>query len=120
LLAVPSGFLLASLAAPAPTAAIAAIAFIAAIGLSIDDAVWFTVFQQRIPEHAMSRISSFDWFGSVALNPVGYAVIGPLAEHLGVAATLACAAGVNSAIGLALLLVPAVRAIEDRPLAEPG
>ena len=39
--------------------------------------LWMTSLQRNVPEHALSRISSFDWLGSVALNPVGYALIGP-------------------------------------------
>jgi MFS family permease len=112
LLAAPSGAILAMLALPAPTVVIAAVALFASACLSIDDTVWSTVLQQQIPPHAISRIASIDWFGSVALNPIGYALVAPLAAHAGVSATLACAAVLNSSVGLALLAVPAVRTLD--------
>jgi MFS family permease len=117
LLSVPSGAILALLAIPAPTAAIAAVALAASACLALDDTVWTTVLQQKIPPHAISRIASIDWFGSVALNPIGYALVAPLAHHAGVSTTLALAAGINSSVGLVLLAVPAVRALDATPVA---
>jgi hypothetical protein len=115
LLAVPPGGVLLALAAPAPLAVIAAIAFVSYACLAIDDAVWFTTFQQQIPEHAISRISSYDWLGSVALNPIGYALVGPLAEAIGVTKTLVVAGVLNAATGLALLAIPTVRSLRSEP-----
>jgi MFS family permease len=117
LLSVPSGAILALLAIPAPTAAIAAVALAASACLALDDTVWTTVLQQKIPPHAISRIASIDWFGSVALNPIGYALVAPLAHHAGVSTTLALAAAINSSVGLVLLAVPAVRALDATPVA---
>ena len=59
----------------------------------------------------MSRISSFDWFGSVALNPVGYVLVGPLSEVVGVASALYLSAAVNVSATLVVLAMPSVRAI---------
>jgi MFS family permease len=115
LLMVPPGGVVLALAVPAPVVAIAAIGLLANAGLAIGDAVWFTTFQQKIPEHAISRISSFDWLGSVALNPIGYALIGPLAAAVGVTTTLVVAGVLNSIVGLALLAVPAVRSLRSEP-----
>jgi hypothetical protein len=67
--------------------------------------------QEKIPEHALSRVSSFDWFGSVALNPVGYALVGPLSEALGVGSALVLAGALNLGSTLAMLLVPSVRGL---------
>ena len=67
----------------ARTAVIAGTAFIAAVALTIGNVVWFSTLQRHIPEHAISRISSFDWLGSVVFNPLGYALIGPLAVAFG-------------------------------------
>ena len=52
-------------------------------GFAFGDTPWMTALQRNVPEHALSRISSFDWLGSVALNPIGYALIGPLAVAIG-------------------------------------
>ena len=76
----------AALALGFPTWAIADFSFAGGAGLAIHIALWFTVFQQHIPEHARSRVSSYDALFSLALVPVGYAVVGPLAEAIGVVA----------------------------------
>jgi hypothetical protein len=36
-----------------------------------------------VPPHTLSRVSAYDWMGSLALLPVGYLLAGPLAEALG-------------------------------------
>jgi len=85
--------------------------FLAGLGLSLHLTLWFTVFQQNVPEHAQSRVSSYDALGSFVLIPVSFAVVGPVAALLGNETTLAGAAAVNAAcIGL-MLLIPSVWAI---------
>jgi MFS family permease len=106
---VPAGVLLATLSVPLALAVIASTAFAVGAGLSISETLWATALQRNVPEHALSRISSFDWFGSVALNPIGYVIVGPLAVTIGVAETLAVAAALNLAATLGVLLVPSVR-----------
>ncbi len=54
------------------------------------------------------------------LNPIGYALIGPLAARLGISAVLIACAVLNGAIGIGLLLVPAVRNLRWDPAEEPG
>ncbi len=111
LLCVPTAVLLALLGAAAPVALLCVASLVAAVGLTSGDIIWFTTFQLWVPEHLMSRLSSFDWFGSVALNPLGYALVGPLANALGVANTLYLAAGLNAVVSVAVASSPAVRAI---------
>ncbi len=76
-----------------------------------------TALQRNVPENALSRISSFDWLGSVALNPIGYALIGPIAASLGTSETLAIAAVLNMLVCVGVVLVPSVRAVG---MNEPG
>ena len=64
---------------------IALTGFVTGIGFAFGGAIWMSTLQRFVPEHALSRISSFDWLGSVALNPIGYALIGPLAVAFGTA-----------------------------------
>lgn len=108
-LVLPVGAQLALLGLGAPVAAVAAVAFAAGTGLALGDAVWFTTLQQQVPEHALSRISSIDWLGSLVLNPVGYALVGPLAGWTSAEAVLLACAAVNASVSLALLAVPSVR-----------
>ncbi len=57
--------------------------FVAGVGVALFDVWWHTALQQRIPAHALSRVSSYDWMGSLALLPLGYLLAGPLGEALG-------------------------------------
>jgi MFS family permease len=109
LLCLPIAGLLALLGAAAPVAVLCAVGFLASLGLTCGDIIWFTTFQREVPDHLMSRLSSFDWFGSVALNPIGYALIGPFANHFGVATTLYLAGAANAAVTIAVSSSPAVR-----------
>jgi MFS family permease len=118
LLAVPMAGMLALLGGAAPVWVIAAAGLVAAACLTTTDVFLTTTLQQKVPAHAISRISSFDWFGSVALNPVGYALIGPLSGSIGVSTTLYLAAVLNAAVAIGIALVPSVRAV--RPGAEPA
>jgi MFS family permease len=115
LLCVPIAFLLALLGAAAPVPLLCAAALFASWGLTCGDIIWFTAFQLHVPDHLMSRLSSFDWFGSVALNPIGYALIGPLANTLGVSRTLYLAAAVNGLISTTVAATPAIRRLERTP-----
>jgi hypothetical protein len=112
LLVLPSGLLLASLAVPLPLIGLAVVSFAVGIGFALGNTLWMTALQRNVPEHTLSRISSFDWLGSVALNPVGYALIGPIAAAIGTAETLAVAAVLNIAVCLSVVLVPSVRSIQ--------
>ena len=89
LLVVPAGLLLLTIAVPLKVVLIAAMGFVTGIGFAFGDTLWTTALQRNVPEHALSRISSFDWLGSVALNPIGYALIGPLAVAFGTSEMLA-------------------------------
>jgi hypothetical protein len=109
LLCTPMAGVLALLGAAAPVPVLCVAGVIAALGLTLGDIVWFTTFQLKVPDHLMSRLSSFDWFGSVALNPLGYAVIGSVAAAIGVTTTLYVAAALNALASVAVALTPAVR-----------
>jgi MFS family permease len=111
LFVMPAGLLLAALAFPLPFLAIAAVGFFVGVGFALGETLYVTAFQRNIPEHALSRISSFDWFGSVALNPIGYALIGPLAAAIGTSQTLFVAAVLNVLVCGSVLLVPSVRQV---------
>jgi hypothetical protein len=100
------------LAAPAPTVAICVAASLAGAALTVLNALWATTMQEQIPARVLSRVSAFDYFGVLALRPVGLAVTGVVAAHLlGVSATLwlvAALALISAGAGLA---VPDVRRI---------
>jgi len=102
---------LVALSFPAPVWLLALVSFAGGIGLSIHLALWFTVFQREIPEHARSRVVSYDALGSFVLIPLSLGVAGPIAEAAGFRATLLGAAALNAACLLAIVALPSVRAI---------
>jgi hypothetical protein len=107
------------LAALVPLPVLVATQVIAGTTLAIHLALWFTVFQQQVPEAARSRVSSYDALGSFVLIPVGTAVAGPVAAVLGVRPTLLGAGVIILAMNLAVLTQPAVWGIRNEPAAEP-
>jgi MFS family permease len=44
---------------------------------------WETALAERVPPHLLSRVTAYDWMGSLALLPLGYVLAGPLGERLG-------------------------------------
>jgi MFS family permease len=62
---------------------------------------WETALANHIPPAALSRVSAWDWMGSLALLPIGYAVAGPLATAFGARATL----GVGGLIAFGALAI---------------
>jgi MFS family permease len=66
-----------------PLGLLAVVFVVSGAGLALFDVWWLTALAQRIPPHALSRVSSYDWMGSLALLPLGYLLAGPLGEALG-------------------------------------
>ena len=99
------------LARPFPTAAIAAAAAVGFGAMSFSNALWFTALQERIPREALSRVSSYDWLGSVVFQPAGFALAGPVAAAIGTSATLLAAAAVQASACIGAALTPAVRGL---------
>lgn len=89
----------ASFALGVPLAVVIAIAFATGFGFSLLMIWWETALARKIPPHALSRVSAYDWMGSLALLPLGYIVAGPLAGAIGPRNVL----GIGSAIGIVLL-----------------
>ena len=104
-------------AAGAPRGFLVAFFVLAGAGLALFDVWWQTALAQRIPPHALSRVSSYDWMGSLALLPLGYLLAGPMAEALGATEVLivggTLAVGI-SALGFAIPDVWRLRALSAR------
>ncbi|GAA1985740.1 MFS transporter [Microbacterium pumilum] len=54
--------------------------FVCGFGFSYGNVIWGTLLQRRVPTHMLGRISSLDFFVSLALMPLSMALAGPLAE----------------------------------------
>jgi predicted MFS family arabinose efflux permease len=100
------------LAAGAPVAVIALGALFGGVATMLGNAVWESTLQARVPAESLSRVSAYDWFGSLAFNPVGMAIWGPIAGLMGIHAALWLAAALVFASTAALLAVPAIRELQ--------
>ena len=97
------------LAAAAPVTFTAAVAAVGGAGFALCGTLWDTTLQQQVPTEVLSRVSAYDWFGSVALLPVGYALAGPMAALIGARTALFGAAAVMALEVVCVLAVPSVR-----------
>jgi MFS family permease len=108
---------LALLALRAPVVVIGAGALLAGVGNMVFNSLWETSLQQHVPPAALSRVSAYDWFGSLAFQPVGLIVAGPAAAAIGISTTLWIAAAGSLAIAALSVATPSVRRLEARPAA---
>ena len=102
---------LVALALYAPVWIVAACSLLTGAGIALHLALWFTVFQREVPEHARSRVSSYDALGSFVLIPLGMAIVGPVAAGIGIQQTLWVGFAVSLVCLLAITALPSVRAI---------
>ena len=78
---------------------------------------WITTKHRLVPRHLLGRVSSLDWFISVGLLPVSYALTVPVVEFLGPRSTLIGAGVLGAAATLAFLFLPGMRDPEElRPV----
>jgi len=115
LVGIPSALQLIALAVPLPTAAIMAVCVLGWAGLTLLNAVWFATVPQLIPADVLARATSFDWLLSIIAMPVGFAVSGPVADHIGIQPTLVAAAAIMAVPLLLIVLVPGVRSVRRTP-----
>jgi MFS family permease len=109
--AVPIALQPLGLALMAPVEVLVAIAVVAGIGIAIHLALWFTVFQQHVPEAARSRVSSYDALGSFVLVPLGSAIAGPVSSLVGIRTTLLGTFAIELAAFAIIIAQPSVWAI---------
>ena len=112
---IPMAAYVASLGLGAPVVVIAAISFVAWLGIGLSDSLWTTALQRNVPNEVLARISSYDWLGSLALNPIGFALVGPLASATSNSAVALASAFVITASSLIVLAVPSVRRLGRAP-----
>jgi hypothetical protein len=106
---------LALLAVPTSVALIAGGALLAGAALALGNSVWESTLQRHIPREALSRVSSYDWFASSALQPIGLAVWGPIAVVVGFGTALWAAAAILIVMTFTLLAVPDIRRLPASP-----
>lgn len=88
-----------------PLAFVLGLTVVAGAGIALFDVWWLTALAERIDPHLLSRVTAYDWMGSLALIPLGYLLAGPAAEALGAVEVLAGGSVLALAV-LALGLLP--------------
>jgi MFS family permease len=106
---------LAFLAAGPPVPVIAGAALLAGGGMAMTISIWESTLQRHVPGESLSRVSSYDWFGSLAFYPLGLAIWGPIAAAIGISASLWLSFGLAAAMTVALLSVPDIRHLPAAP-----
>ncbi|MEV8431382.1 MFS transporter [Streptomyces sp. HUAS 31] len=112
---LPAALPIALLAASAPVWLIAVAMFSSGVTSDVFGVLWSTTIQREVPEKALSRVSSYDWFGSLAFAPLGLLVAGPVADAIGTQKALAGCAAVIALATCAALFSPQVRNLTAPP-----
>lgn len=108
---------LALLAIEAPWPAIAGATLLTGIGIDLFSIFWDMALQAHVPNALLSRVSAWDAIGSIVLMPAAFAIVGPLADAIGVDQTLWICSGIVF-IGIsAQLLSREVRELPRLPAA---
>ncbi|HEY7621203.1 MAG TPA: MFS transporter [Solirubrobacteraceae bacterium] len=93
------------------TAGIAALELVAGACVALFFTLWDLSIQEQIPARAISRVSAYDFTVSLGLMPLGMAICGPIADAIGLHATLRWMSVIGIAAALAWLVQPSVRAV---------
>ncbi len=79
--------------------------------------LWGTLLQRRVPPAMLGRVSSLDFFVSLALMPVSMAIAGPVGDTVGIAPTFVVVGLVPTILAVGTLLIARLGADErDHPL----
>jgi MFS family permease len=75
--------------------------------------VWGTLMSSRVPPELRGRVHSLDWFVSIGLTPVSFALTGPVSAAIGVDTTLILAGVLPMLVCVVLYLVANLRRDEE-------
>lgn len=106
---VVTPLMLGLVAAHAPVWLIVPVAVLDGMSGTIFNTFWFTALHSDVPAGELARVMSWDYFGSVAILPLGQALAGPVAAAVGASTTLYGAAALTMILFGLGLAVPAVR-----------
>jgi DHA3 family tetracycline resistance protein-like MFS transporter len=91
-----------------------ALSVVYGVCMSAGTLVWATLMQTRVPPGLRGRVHSLDWFASIGLTPVSFALTGPVSKAIGIDATLIAAGVVPAVLTAALFFLAHLRADEQR------
>lgn len=111
-------YLLLGVHAPLWTVVVAA--FVLGLCFDLFTVLWQTTIQREVPAAAVSRVSSYDELGSLALGPLGLLLAGPAAAHFGAHPALVVCGLVMVATTVFALCFPGVRNLTADQTLAPG
>lgn len=88
--------------------------FAGGAGFSLLIFTWDTALMTEIPPAALSRVSSYDWMGSLGLFPFGFLLAGPISELIGVQETLLGGASIALLLGILVAFAPPIRNFQSK------
>ncbi|MEV7124379.1 MFS transporter [Streptomyces sp. NPDC093260] len=109
-LALPS----AALAVPVPAPALVAVMLATGVSVEVFAVAWMSALHQEVPQEKFSRVSSYDWLGSISMVPLATAAAGPVQNAVGRPAALWGCSALVLLLTLAVLCVPDVRRLTRR------
>lgn len=90
---------------------IAAACFVVGFAYSAATVIWGTLLQRRVPPALLGRVSSLDFFVSLAFMPISMALAGPVGELVGIGPAFVIAGIVP--IPLAIITIVLARMMRD-------
>jgi MFS family permease len=87
----------------------AALVFVRGALIGYGIGIWETVLMELVPTNRLSRVISLDFFGSLGLTPVGYALAAALSGPLAPSTILVAGASISAFLWLAPLSIRRVR-----------
>jgi MFS family permease len=120
IMVVPNAAPIIVLALNLPWPTLAVTVLVTGFGNMLFNTLWETTLQQHIPPASLSRVSAYDWFGSLFCDPIGLALAGVAAAAIGMSRTLWIAAAVDLVAVAAMLAAPSVRHLQRLDAHPPG
>jgi hypothetical protein len=96
------------------TAALIPAAALCGISAALVNVLWETTLQEQIPSEALSRVSAFDYMGSLAFFPLGMVIAGPIETVIGVAGSFTVATVATVASAVLQISLPDIRRVHRR------
>jgi MFS family permease len=112
--AIPEAMLLAGMAATVPLLVLVGAGALTGAAGTLQLIAWTSYLQEAIPVEQLSRILATNSMIGALLVPVAYAVIGPVADAIGVRVVLALWAAIVVCAAVASACVPEVRHLHVR------
>ena len=83
--------------------------FVVGFSFSAATVIWGTLLQRRVPPHLLGRVSSLDFFVSLAFMPISMAFAGPVGSAIGIPSAFLLAGLVPIGLAVAAILIFGMR-----------